>query len=198
MPCKKGVNINPIYNIFKKIHMSRIWKSPVTLLEKVEAKVDWKVVIIKWPLWELKFNFHEKIDVTVSDKEITVTKIDENANALWGTTRSIIDNMVVWVTTGYKKSLEIIWVGYKFEVSGAKLILSIGYSHKVEMEIPSDLKVALDDKKKNILHISGTDKQSVGEFAAKVRAKKKPEPYKGKGIRYVGEHVRRKAGKTGK
>jgi len=178
--------------------MSRIWKSPVTLLEKVEAKVDWKMVIIKWPLWELKFNFHEKIDVTVSDKEITVTKIDENANALWGTTRSIIDNMVVWVTTGYKKSLEIIWVGYKFEVSGAKLILSIGYSHKVEMEIPSDLKVALDDKKKNILHISGIDKQSVGEFAAKVRAKKKPEPYKGKGIRYVGEHVRRKAGKTGK
>ena len=178
--------------------MSRIWKSPVTLLEKVEAKVDWNVVIVKWPLWELKFNFHEKVVVSVSEKEITVTKKDESANALWGTTRSIINNMVIWVTTGYKKSLEIIWVGYKFEVSWAKLILSIGFSHKVEMEIPSDLKVELDAKKKNILHISGTDKQSVGEFASKVRAMKKPEPYKGKGIRYVGEHVRRKAGKTGK
>ena len=178
--------------------MSRIWKSPVTLLEKVEAKVDWKVVIIKWPLWELKFNFHDKIDVSVSDKEITVTKIDDNANALWGTTRSIINNMVEWVTKGYKKSLEIIWVGYKFEVQWAKLVLSIGYSHKVDMEIPSDLKVELDAKKKSILLISGTDKQSVWEFAAKVRAMKKPEPYKGKGIRYEGEHVRRKAGKTGK
>jgi len=178
--------------------MSRIWKLPVTLLEKVEAKVDWKNIVIKWPLWELTFNFHEKIDVSVSEKEITVTKKDDNANALWGTTRSIIDNMVVWVTKGYKKSLEIIWVGYKFEVAWAKLILSIGYSHKVEMEIPSVLKVEIDDKKKNILHISGIDKQAVGEFSAKVRENKKPEPYKGKGIRYVGEHVRRKAGKTGK
>lgn len=178
--------------------MSRIWKSPVTLLEKVEARVDWNNVVVKWPLWELTFNFHDKIDVTVSEKEITVTKKDENANALWGTTRSIIDNMVVWVVSGYKKSLEIIWVGYKFEVQWAKLILSIGYSHKVEMEIPKGLKVELDDKKKSILHVSGIDKQAVWEFTAKVRATKKPEPYKGKGIRYLGEHVRIKAGKTGK
>ena len=182
----------------KKKYMSRIWKSPVTLLEKVEARVDWNNIVVKWPLWELSFDFSDKVEVSVSDKEITVTKKDESANALWGTTRAIINNMVVWVSTGYKKSLEILWVGYKFEVSGAKLILSIGYSHKVEMEIPSNLKVVLDDKKKSILHISGSDKQSVGEFAAKVRAKKKPEPYKGKGIRYEGEHVRRKAGKTGK
>ena len=178
--------------------MSRIWKSPVALVEKVEAKVDWNTIIVKGPLWELSFDFSDKVSVTVSENEITVTKKDESANALWGTTRSIINNMVEWVSKGFKKSLEIIWVGYKFEVSWAKLILSIGYSHKVEMEIPSHLKVALDDKKKSILHISGIDKQAVGEFAAKVRENKKPEPYKGKGIRYVGEHVRRKAGKTGK
>ncbi|MDQ7009524.1 MAG: 50S ribosomal protein L6 [Candidatus Gracilibacteria bacterium] len=178
--------------------MSRIGKTPVILLEKVEARVDGNNIVVKGPLGELTFNFHEKIEVSVSEKEITVTKKDDNANALWGTTRSIIDNMVVGVTSGYKKSLEIIGVGYKFEVAGAKLILSIGYSHKVEIEIPSVLKVAIDDKKKSILHISGTDKQAVGEFAAKVRANKKPEPYKGKGIRYIGEHVRRKAGKTGK
>jgi len=178
--------------------MSRIWKSPVSLLEKVEAKVDWNTIVVKGPLWELSFDFSDKVEVTVSEKEITVTKKDENANALWGTTRSIIDNMVVWVVSWYKKSLEIVWVGYKFEVQWTKLVLSIGYSHKVDMIIPAGLKVELDDKKKNILYVSGIDKQAVGEFAAKVRSKKKPEPYKGKGIRYVGEHVRRKAGKTGK
>ena len=178
--------------------MSRIWKSPVSLLEKVEARVDGNKIIVKGPLGELSFDFSPKVGVTVSEKEITVTKNDESANAIWGTTRSIIDNMVVWVTSGYKKSLEIVWVGYKFEVQWTKLVLSIGYSHKVDMDIPSSLKVELDEKKKNILYVSGSDKQMVGEFTAKVRSKKKPEPYKGKGIRYLGEHVRRKAGKTGK
>jgi len=105
--------------------------------------------------------------------------------------------MVEGVTNGYKKSLEINGVGYKFEVQGSKLVLSIGYSHKVDMEMPAGIKVELDDKAKNMLHISGTSKQLVGEVAAKIRAKKKPEPYKGKGIKYVGEHIRRKAGKTG-
>lgn len=178
--------------------MSRIWKSPVSLLEKVEARVDGNTIVVKWPLGELTFDFSPKVEVVVSEKEINVTKKDENANALWGTTRSIIDNMVVWVVSWYKKSLEIVWVGYKFEVQWTKLVLSIGYSHKVDMIIPTGLKIELDEKKKNILYISGTDKQAVGEFASKVRSKKKPEPYKGKGIRYLGEHVRRKAGKTGK
>lgn len=178
--------------------MSRIWKSPVTLLEKVEARVDWNTIVVKGSLGELSFDFSSKMEVTVSEKEIIVTKIDDNANAIWGTTRSIIANMVIWVTSGYKKSLEIVWVGYKFEVQWAKLVLSIGYSHKVEMDIPSNLTVVLDEKKKSILHISGNDKQEVWEFAAKVKSKKKPEPYKGKGIRYLGENVRIKAGKTGK
>ena len=105
--------------------------------------------------------------------------------------------MVVGVTEGYKKSLEINWVGYKFETQGQKLVLSIGFSHKVEMAVPAELKVNMDEKAKNVLHISWIDKQLVGEFAAKIRAKKKPEPYKGKWIKYVWEHIRRKAGKTG-
>ena len=105
--------------------------------------------------------------------------------------------MVIWVTSWYKKSLEINWVGYKFEVSWDKIILSIWYSHKVEMKVPAWLKAELDDKQKNVLHISWIDKQLVWEFASKVRAKKQPEPYKGKGIKYVDEYIRRKAGKTG-
>jgi large subunit ribosomal protein L6 len=108
-----------------------------------------------------------------------------------------LNNMVIWVTNGYKKSLEISWVGYKFEVQWDKLVLSIGFSHKVEMKVPTWLKIQLDEKEKNVLHISWIDKQQVWEFAAKIRAKKKPEPYKWKWIRYTTEHIRRKAGKTG-
>ena len=178
--------------------MSRIGKLPVTLTDKISVVITGNNIIVKWPLWELSFDFSEKIKVEANDTQLIVTKNDNWANALWGTTRSIIDNMVIWVTEGYKKSLEIQWVWYKFEVQWAKLILSIGFSHKVEMEVPSILKVELDEKKKNIMHISWTDKQAVWEFAAKIRSKKKPEPYKGKGIRYVWEYVRRKAGKTGK
>ena len=177
--------------------MSRIWKMPVAMLEKASATVKAQNIVVKWPLWELSFDFSSKIKVTANEGEIVVEKNDDWANALWGTTRSIIDNMMVWVTTGYNKSLEIVWVWYKFEVQGQKLVLSIGYSHKVDMAIPAWLKAELEGKKNEILKISWIDKQSVWEFAAKVRAKKKPEPYKGKGMRYVWEHVRRKAGKTG-
>ena len=128
---------------------------------------------------------------------LIVTPKDKQANALWWTTRSLINNMVEWVTNWFKKSLEIVWVGYKFEVQWAKLVLSIGYSHKVDMEIPTWLKIEMDEKLKNVLHISGIDKQLVWEFASKIRAKKKPEPYKGKWIKYVWETIIRKAGKTG-
>ena len=105
--------------------------------------------------------------------------------------------MVLGVSEGYKKSLEINGVGYKFELQGAKLILSIWFSHKVEMEIPEGISLAMDEKLKNVIHVSWIDKQRVGQFASKIKAKKKPEPYKGKGIKYQGEHIRRKAGKTG-
>ena len=179
--------------------MSRIGKNPVLLSEKVEVALSGNNIKVKGPLWELSFDFRaEQVEVKKEENQIIVTPLDEKYSAMWGTTRAIINNMVVWVTEGYKKSLEINWVGYKFEVQWQKLILSIGFSHKVEMNVPAWLTVALDEKMKNVLHISWIDKQKVWEFASKVRAKKKPEPYKGKGIKYVWEHIRRKAGKTGK
>lgn len=178
--------------------MSRIGKLPVVLSDKVEVTLNGRDVKVKWPLWELSFTYSDKVEVKQEDNNLIVNPLSDEANALWGTTRAVLNNMVFGVTEGYKKSLEIVWVGYKFEVSGSKLILSIGFSHKVEMEVPAGLKAEMDEKNKNVLHISWIDKQLVWEFTAKVRAKKKPEPYKGKWIKYVGEHVRRKAGKTGK
>ena len=177
--------------------MSRIGKMPVVLLEKVEATIEGNNIKVKWPLWELNFDFSSKIEVIKEDNSIIVKPVDESANALWWTTRSIIQNLVIGVSEGYKKSLEINWVGYKFELVGANLVLSIGFSHKVDMPTPAWINLSMDEKAKNILHISGIDKQLVGEFASKIRAKKKPEPYKGKWIKYVWEHIIRKAGKTG-
>jgi len=177
--------------------MSRIGKLPVVLSDKVEVTLVGRDIKVKWPLWELSFTYSDTVEVVKEENNLIVNPLGEEAKALWGTTRAILNNMVVWVTEGYKRSLEIIWVGYKFEVQGDVLVLSIGLSHKVDMPVPAWLKVEIDEKAKNMLHISWIDKQLVGEFASKVRAKKKPEPYKGKWIKYVGEHIRRKAGKTG-
>ncbi|PZM82345.1 50S ribosomal protein L6 [Candidatus Gracilibacteria bacterium] len=177
--------------------MSRIGKMPIEISDKVEVNLSGNEIKVKGPLGELSYTFSDKVEVKKEDNSVIVTPLNEQANALWGTTRAIINNMIIGVSKGYKKTLEINGVGYKFEVSGNKLILSIGYSHKVEMQVPAGLKAELDEKLKNVLHISGIDKQLVGEFASKVRAKKKPEPYKGKGIKYSDEHIRRKAGKTG-
>jgi len=178
--------------------MSRIGKLPVVVPEKVEVEIKERNITTKWPLGSLSFEFSDKVKVEKKEEGIVISPVDEESGALWGTTRSIIANMVEGVSEGFKKSLEITWVGYKFETQGNKIILSIGYSHKVEVDAPQGITVALDEKQKNVLHISGTDKQSVGQFAAQLRARKKPEPYKGKGIKYVGEQIRRKAGKTGK
>jgi large subunit ribosomal protein L6 len=177
--------------------MSRIGKLPIEISEKTEIKIDWNIITVKWPLWELSFTYSDSVEVKKVDNTLVVSKLNDEAKALWWTTRSILANMVEWVEEGFKKSLEINWVGYKFEVSWNKLVLSIGYSHKVDMSVPEWLKIALDDKSKNVLHISWIDKQQVWEFASKIRAKKKPEPYKGKWIKYVWEHIIRKAGKTG-
>ena len=177
--------------------MSRIGKMPIVLSNKVEVNIVDNKVSVKWPLWELSFEHSDKVSVSKEEEGIIVKPLWDEAKALWWTTRAIINNMVVWVTEWYKKSLEINWVWYKFEVSGSKLVLSIGYSHKVDMEVPNWLKATLDDKAKNIIHITWVDKQLVWEFASKVRAKKKPEPYKGKWIKYVWEYIRRKAWKTG-
>jgi len=177
--------------------MSRIGKLPIVVPEKVEVTLENNTVKVKWPLWELSFVYSAKIEVIKEENTLIVKPLDESANALWWTSRSIINNLIIWVSQGYKKSLEINWVGYKFEVSSNKLILSIGLSHKVEMITPVWITVSADEKAKNIIHISWSDKQLVWEFASKIKSKKKPEPYKWKWIKYVGEHIFRKAGKTG-
>lgn len=177
--------------------MSRIGKLPVVLADKVEAKVSGNTIEIKGEKGTLSFDFSSKVEVKQEENTLVVSPKTDDAKALWGTTRSVLANMVEGVSKGYMKSLEINGVGYKFELQGQKLILSIGFSHKVEMEIPEGIKVEADAKAKNVIHVSGIDKQKVGQFASKVKAKKKPEPYKGKGIKYLGEHIRRKAGKTG-
>jgi large subunit ribosomal protein L6 len=178
--------------------MSRIGKLPVIIPESVEAVIENNNVRVKWPLWELSFAYlNDKVEVLKEENSFIVKPLSEEFKSFWWTTRAILNNMVVWVTQGYKKSLEINWVGYKFEVQWDKLVLSIGFSHKVDMKVPTWLKIQLGEKEKNVLHISWIDKQQVWEFAAKIRAKKKPEPYKWKWIRYIDEHIRRKAGKTG-
>ncbi len=140
------------------------------------------------------------MSVTVEGSEVRVTVSNESNSqnkAFWGLSRALVSNMVVGVSQGYKKSLEILGVGYKFEnISAATITLAVGFSHKVVLDIPKGVSVTPDAKEKNMIHIEGIDKQLVGYFAALVREVKPPEPYKGKGIRYVGEHVRRKAGKT--
>lgn len=181
--------------------MSRIGKLPVVIPDKVETKIEqWKLEI-KGPLWTLTCDLHELVSVSIEDNKIAVSPKDiENplSKALWWTVRANINNMVIWVTSWYTKSLEINWVWYKFEVSWNKLILSIWYSHKVEMETPKEISMKMDEKLKNVVHFTSIDKQLLWEFVAKIRAKKKPEPYKWKWIKYVWEVIRRKAWKSGK
>lgn len=149
---------------------------------------------------ELSFVLQDCVTVALEEGALTVSVAnpeEAEQKAFWGLTRALIANMAQGVSEGFKKSLEIQGVGYKFEVtSPTKLTLSVGFSHKVVLDAPKGITITPDDKEKNIIHVSGADKQQVGYFAALVRSIKKPEPYKGKGIRYVGEHVRRKAGKT--
>lgn len=178
--------------------MSRVGKLPIVLPEKVEVQIQNNTILVKWPLGELTFTYSHDVELTNGEEGLVVELKNQENKAIWGTTRSIIASMVTGVKEGFKKTLEIQGVWYKFELQGEKLIMSLGFSHKVEMLPPKGIKITLDEKEKNTLHISGIDKQKVGEFSAQLRALKKPEPYKGKWIRYSNEQVRRKAGKSGK
>lgn len=173
----------------------------MTLPTGVSVKVDGKNITISGPKGELKYTLQSCASLEQKDNTLVVSVANEansEEKAMWGLTRALIANMVVGVSEGYKKSLEIQGVGYKFEIaSPSKLVLAVGFSHKVDLPAPKGITITADEKEKNIIHISGIDKQQVGYYTALVRSIKKPEPYKGKGIRYVGEHVRRKAGKTG-
>ncbi|MCX6713368.1 MAG: 50S ribosomal protein L6 [Candidatus Vogelbacteria bacterium] len=171
-----------------------IGKRIITIPEKVEVNLASGVLTMKGPLGTLTREFKSIIEININDKEITLApqKTDVDTCALWGTYGSHIANMILGVTKGYEKKMQIEGVGYKVNVVGDKMVLEIGLSHDVEVPIPEGIKAVSD---KSGFAFSGIDKELVGQFAAKIRAYKKTEPYKGKGIRYVGEFIRRKQGK---
>lgn len=178
--------------------MSRIGRKPVTLPAGVEVKVDDKnVITVKGPKGELEQQVNERIKVEVGEGEIRLSRPTDNRNdrAQHGLSRALIQNMVTGVTSGYEKKLQIIGVGYRAEKKGNKLVMNLGFSHPVEMEDPEGITTETPDA--NTVVVKGIDKALVGNYAANIRSWRKPEPYKGKGIRYEGERVRRKEGKTG-
>lgn len=176
--------------------MSRIGKKPVVLPPSVTAEVKGNDLVVTGPKGSLTLALNSKVAVSVADGAITADvekKDNKKEKALWGMYRSLVQNLVEGVTKGFEKKLEVNGVGFKVQITGQKLILNLGFSHPIEVEIPKDLQVTLD---KNVISVVGTDKQRVGQFAAEVRELKKPEPYKGKGIKYSDEVILRKAGKV--
>lgn len=178
--------------------MSRIGKQPVKIPSGVTVDVKDTHVKVKGPKGEMEFTFHPRVTIKVDGDTVVVTRASEEKTdrSLHGVTRTLIANMIEGVSKGYSKQLEIQGVGYRAQLAGSKLTLFLGFSHTIEFPAPKGITLSIDAEKKNIITVAGIDKQLVGETAAKIREYKKPEPYKGKGIRYVGEHVQRKAGKA--
>ena len=177
--------------------MSRIGRKPITLPAGVEFKVEGNVVTVKGPKGTLTQKINPVISVEQQGNEVLVTRPNDEkeARSLHGLTRTLIHNMVIGVTEGYKKELDVNGVGYRVQKQGSNLVMNLGYSHQVIVsEIPG---ITIEAPGPNQIIISGADKQLVGQFAAEVREKRPPEPYKGKGIKYVDEHIRRKEGKAG-
>ena len=178
--------------------MSRIGRLPITIPAGVDVTIDGRTVTVKGPKGQLSRELHPDIAVSREDGSIVVTRPTEQKvhKQLHGLTRTLVNNMVVGVTDGYRKGLEITGVGYRAAKVGEKLQLNLGYSHPVEIDPPEGISFELENP--THLAVVGIDKELVGQIAAKVRSTRKPEPYKGKGVRYAGEKIRRKAGKAGK
>ena len=179
--------------------MSRIGKLPVEIPAGVEVSVaENNVVTVKGPKGTLSQSLPTEMDIEVKDNQVIVTRPNDlkKMKSYHGLTRTLIANMVTGVTKGYEKVLEINGVGYRAQKQGKTLVLSLGYSHPVEMVDPEGIETVLDGQNK--ITVKGIDKQKVGQFAAEIRDKRRPEPYKGKGIKYADEVIRRKVGKTGK
>lgn len=177
--------------------MSRIGKKPIPLAKGVEARIEGGVVTIKGPKGALKQSIVDRVSVVVEDGNILVMRQgdDRRSRSFHGLMRSLLANMVTGVSDGFSKSLEVNGVGYRAEVSGKTLNMSLGFAHQVSCPIPEGVAIQVD---KNKITVQGIDKQLVGTVAAKIRSYRPVEPYKGKGIKYIGEHVVRKAGKAGK
>ena len=179
--------------------MSRIGRMPIAIPSGVTVEVaENNKVTVKGPKGTLERVLPEAMDIKVDGEEVVVSRPNDlkKNKALHGLTRTLIYNMVIGVTEGYEKKLEVNGVGYRAQKQGKKLVLSLGYSHPVEMEDPEGIETVLDGQ--NIIIVKGIDKEKVGQYAAEIRSKREPEPYKGKGIKYDTEVIRRKVGKTGK
>ena len=175
--------------------MSRIGERKLVIPDGIEININGNVINVKGPKGELSYEFDKLINVTVEDGVVLTKQVkpSQKANMMQGTTNSLINNMIIGVSKGFDKGLEAVGVGYRFQVSGNKITINAGYSHPVVMEAPEGLSVTSESNTEITIH--GIDKQKVTEFAANVRKVREPEPYKGKGIRYKDEHVRRKEGK---
>ncbi|HRY31225.1 MAG TPA: 50S ribosomal protein L6 [Candidatus Paceibacterota bacterium] len=174
--------------------MSRLGKKPIAIKDKTEVTVADDLVTVKGPLGQLQLRFNRDIGIKVENGQVILTQNKKTleTDALWGTYSSLIQNMMEGVNKEFEKKLIIEGVGYRIEVRGQKLVFSVGLSHPIEMEIPKGIKVTVEGEN---ISVKGIDKELVGQFAANIRATKKPEPYLGKGIRYGGEVIRRKQGK---
>lgn len=179
--------------------MSRIGKNPVKIPSGVIAeKKDLNTLYVKGPKGEFTSTLHPRIKLEIANNEIKCLRGSESKQdrSLQGLTRTLVQNMMEGVTKGFEKKLEVIGVGYRVTIQGSKLILNLGHSHPIDFQIPVGIKIETDKDKKNIIIVSGIDKQLIGQVAAKIRSFRKPEPYKGKGIKYMDEHIVRKAGKA--
>ncbi len=179
--------------------MSRVGRLPVVVPSGVDVKIDGSHVKIKGPKGELDFSFSPMIEISFQDGEIVVKRPSDirEMRSLHGTTRSLLQNMVTGVKDGFQKELQLVGVGYRAVLQGKNLVLNVGFSHPVEIEPPPGITFEVGDRSQQVF-ISGIDKQVVGQISAVIRKVRPPEPYKGKGIRYKDEYVRRKAGKAGK
>ena len=178
--------------------MSRIGRKPITIPAGVKVTVDGSKVTVAGPKGTLDSTFHPSMAIAVEGEHVVVSRPDDEkeSKALHGLTRTLISNMITGVSTGYSKDLEVIGVGYRVAKQGTNLVMNLGFSHQVIMPEIDGITIEVPDPNK--IKVVGIDKQKVGQFAAEIREKRPPEPYKGKGIRYVGEYVIRKEGKTGK
>ncbi len=179
--------------------MSRIGKNPVIIPAGVTiTQAADGLLTVKGPKGELTLMPHHLMKLVITEQEVKVIRDGEESikRAMQGLTRTLIQNMVVGVTEGYLKRLEINGVGYRAKAQGKTLELSLGYSHPIKYSIPEGIEIKMDEEQKNVIIVTGIDKQKVGQVAAEIRAYRKPEPYKGKGVKYEGEYIRRKAGKT--
>tara|TARA_B100000902_G_scaffold192391_1_gene183838 strand:+ start:220 stop:756 length:537 start_codon:yes stop_codon:yes gene_type:complete len=178
--------------------MSRIGRLPIDIPDGVNVLIDGQKLRVEGPKGSLELAVSEPIEVKVIEKQVVVSRPDDEreSRSLHGLTRSLIRNQIVGVTEGFQKSLQVVGTGYRVSSKGQAIELSLGFSHSITVEPPSGITISVEGNDK--IHVSGIDKQAVGEVAANIRKLRKPEPYKGKGVRYVDEHIRRKAGKAGK